>query len=243
MTQVADGVYRLGSGWLNWYIVEEDGSLAVIDSGLPGHWAQLPDLLSSMRASLADIHAVVLTHSHLDHVGVMARIKEEAGAEIFVHETDAPIVRGEAKAKPPPGFVTNVWRPRMLRLMADTIANGGGKRPRTVERVNEFEHGEILDVPGRPRVVHTPGHSPSHCAFVLERRGVLFSGDGLVTAHPWKKVRGPQLNQINEDRERALESLDIYGSVDASVLLPGHGDPWSGKTVDAVRQAKSFLQH
>lgn len=49
-----------------------------------------------MGASLADIHAVVLTHSHLDHVGVMARIKDEACAEIFVNRRARRLTCGSA---------------------------------------------------------------------------------------------------------------------------------------------------
>jgi glyoxylase-like metal-dependent hydrolase (beta-lactamase superfamily II) len=51
----------------------------------------------------------------------------------------------------------------------------------------------VLDVPGRPRAIPTPGHAPGHCALLVEERGVLFAGDALCTLNPRSFRRGPQL--------------------------------------------------
>ena len=63
-SRVADGVHRLGDHYVNWYVLEDGGRLTVIDAGLPGHWGQLPSLLTTIGRTVADIVVVLLTHGH-----------------------------------------------------------------------------------------------------------------------------------------------------------------------------------
>lgn len=240
MQEIAEGVYRLGSEWVNWYLIRREEGFTVVDSAFPGYFDQLPSTLSSVGARLSDVRAVVLTHGHSDHTGAAERIRAETGAEAFIHKADSPTARGDVKPKPLPGVISNLWRPPLLRFMAHAIANGGARFP-TVKKLTEVDDGQVLEVPGRVRVVHTPGHSPGHCALLLEESGVLFSGDGLVTRQIWTDQTGPQVFQMNEDRDRAIQSLDVYERIDASLLLPGHGEPWLGSIADAVSRAKSSL--
>jgi glyoxylase-like metal-dependent hydrolase (beta-lactamase superfamily II) len=240
MQEIAEGVYRLGSAWVNWYVIRREEGVTVVDSAFPGYFDQLPETLSSVGARLSDVRAVVLTHNHSDHTGAADRIRAETGAEVYIHKADAAITRGDAKPKPPPGMLSNLWRPPFVRFMAHAAANGGARFPK-VKKLTEVDDGQVLEVPGRLRAVHTPGHSPGHCALLLEESGVLFSGDGLVTRQIWTDQTGPQVFQINEDRAGAIRSLDAYEQIDASLLLPGHGEPWSGSIADAVSMARSSL--
>jgi glyoxylase-like metal-dependent hydrolase (beta-lactamase superfamily II) len=60
---VADGVHRISDSYTNWYVVEEDGRLTVVDAGVPSSWASLHDALGRLGRSASDIDAVVLTHA------------------------------------------------------------------------------------------------------------------------------------------------------------------------------------
>jgi glyoxylase-like metal-dependent hydrolase (beta-lactamase superfamily II) len=99
----------------------------------------------------------------------------------------------------------------------------------------------VLEVPGRPRVIHTPGHTFGHCAFLLEDRGVLVAGDQLIT-HPWVTGGNGAITtmprEINEDNAAVRSSLDIIERVDAEIVLVGHGDPWRHGAAEAARQAR-----
>jgi glyoxylase-like metal-dependent hydrolase (beta-lactamase superfamily II) len=143
-------VHRLGTRWVNWYVVEDGDGATVIDTGYPGYRAQLP--------KRDDIRAVVITHAHADHLGSVARIQEETGARVLVHELDADVVRS-GSPEPPPRFLADLWRPRFARYVAHAVKNGAMKI-RPAEHVETFAEGDVLDVPGRPRVLHTPGHTP-----------------------------------------------------------------------------------
>jgi glyoxylase-like metal-dependent hydrolase (beta-lactamase superfamily II) len=234
---VVPGVYRFGTDRVNWYIVETDGELIVVDAGLPGHWQRLLDGLDDLGYSLEDITALVLTHGHGDHIGFADRLQETASVPVLVHEADAALVRGTVKGDMGK-FVRNLWRPAVLRLLIEFSRNGGVPPP--VEEIELFEDEAILDVPGAPQVIHLPGHSDGSCAFYLPDHDVLLCGDALATLDlKTGRARGPHLiSMFNTDNEQADESLDRIESLGQITLLPGHGDPWRGELREAVRLAR-----
>jgi len=120
------------------------------------------------------------------------------------------------------------------------MVRGGGARPTSIAGPEIVSDGDELDVPGRPRVVHTPGHTPGHCAFVFADRGALFAGDALCTWNPLSGRRGPQPmpRPLNVSNAEALVSLQRIGELDATVTLPGHGDPWHGPAAVLARRAQ-----
>jgi glyoxylase-like metal-dependent hydrolase (beta-lactamase superfamily II) len=214
MERVAERVYRLGSRWLNWYVIEDDGEVTVVDTGYPGYRPQL-------RSSAS---AILITHAHADHVGSAARIHDDTGARVLVHAGDADVVR-DGTPEPPPSFFSDAWRPRFARYLVHAARNDA-RSIEPVPSVETFADDERLDVPGRPRVLHTPGHTAGHCAFVLEDRGVIFSGDSLVTRDNVSGRTGPQPIRWNDDQEQARSSYERLFALPADVVLPGHGEPW-----------------
>jgi glyoxylase-like metal-dependent hydrolase (beta-lactamase superfamily II) len=106
--------------------------------------------------------------------------------------------------------------------------------------LSSFTDGETLELPGRPRVVQLPGHTPGMSALWLEGRGVLLTGDGLVTWNPLTGRLGPQImpSGLNRDTPQALRSLDVLDRIGAQVLLPGHGEPWTEGAAEAARLAR-----
>lgn len=238
-TAAASGVYRFGSRRVNWYVVEGDEGLTVVDAGLPGHWDQLQDGLANLGYDLTAVDALVLTHGHPDHVGFAARLHETADVPVFVHEADAAMVRGEEGGAPIGPVVRNLWRPAVIGLLVE-LARGGGTSITHVETVETFDDGATLDVPGQPQVIHVPGHSPGSCALHFSDRDVLLCGDALATFNIKTGRRGsPQLMPLfNADVERARASLAHLEDLGDVTLLPGHGDPWQGEMAEAVRAAR-----
>jgi glyoxylase-like metal-dependent hydrolase (beta-lactamase superfamily II) len=94
-------------------------------------------------------------------------------------------------------------------------------------------------VPKRPRAVHAPGHTAGNAALLLERRGVLLTGDALVTRNILTGHTGPQIMpaSFNRNSQQPIQSFDLLPTT-APVLLRGHGDPWTQGAAEAVRLAK-----
>jgi len=242
VAEVAPGVFRLGTHIVNWYVVKDGDALTAVDAGLPGFGDTLDDDLRAHDLDPGRVEAVALTHSDGDHTGLATRFKE-AGARVLIHSDDAGTL---AKPGPKSGdaaplkVLPHVWRPALWRFFGYMARRGGGKPP-AVEADATFADGDVLDVPGRPRVMHTPGHTSGHSAFLLEDRGVLFVGDSLCTWNPLTGGRTPQLmpHAFNEDNGASVRSLDAIAGADAGVLLPGHGDPWHGSPAKAAERARS----
>jgi glyoxylase-like metal-dependent hydrolase (beta-lactamase superfamily II) len=232
--EVAPGIHRLGNELVNYYLVEADGGLLVVDAGLAGFYDELEGLLRSRGRTVADIDALLLTHAHPDHVGIAERVRQ-AGVPVRVHEADADQAR-TGKSHPREGGILPYVRHRAFwRLMATAARNGGLK---TVKIAEVAPLGE-LDVPGRPRAIHTPGHSPGHVVFHFEQLGALIAGDALCTYNPLTGRPGPQLmpRAFAWSNDQALESLSRLEDLEG-VVLPGHGDPWTGGAAAAVARAR-----
>jgi len=238
--QVVDGIHRLGDHYVNWYVLEDGGRLTVIDAGLPGHWEQLPSLLTSIGRTVDDIVVVLLTHRHPDHLGCAERIRQAAQARVLIHGDDADGAR-RGGIDPPTtlGSARLLIRPAMIRYVIDVSRAGGAHVPPITE-VATFADGERLDVPGHPRIIHAPGHTPGECVVYVEERDVVFTGDAIVTLDPTTGKVGPAVlgAPFTEDRARAFASLKQIQATGAGMLLPGHGEPWRNGAADAVRLAQ-----
>ena len=212
-----------------------------MDAGLPGYGKTLLSDLSLLGHRLDDIRAVVLTHSDADHTGLASALSD-AGARVLIHSADDPTLRkpqpksGDAK---PINTLPHLWRPPFIKLIAH-FALSGGLRPKGVEGAETFSADDILDVPGSPRVVATPGHTPGHCALHFERKGALFAGDALCTRNPITGRVGAQVmpSALNVSSDQCFESLQAIEHIEAQVVLPGHGDPWRDGTGAAVESAR-----
>ncbi|MBI3688153.1 MAG: MBL fold metallo-hydrolase [Actinobacteria bacterium] len=233
--QVAPGVHHFTGYKFNWYIVEEGDRLTVIDAGFPSHFRLFERGLESLGRAISDVEAIIITHAHADHTGFAARLSAASGAPIHVHEGDVPLVRRPLYL-PWTGLLSRAWRPYTASMLSHAIGNGL-LRLTTIPAPRPMRDADELDAPGRPRILHVPGHTPGDVAVHLPARGVLFSGDAMVTRNLYTgRDGGPQLTSrtLNGDFEQARRSLDRLADLGPVVLLPGHGRPWVGDTRDAV---------
>lgn len=236
------GITRMGTEIVNWYLVEEGGRLTAVDAGLPGYAKTLEADLAAHGHKLGDVETVVLTHSDGDHFGMAARM-HAAGARVLVHAGDDAKLRKPGPKSgdgAPARLVPLMVRPAFWRFMGHMARNGGAKPP-TIDDAETFADGDVLDVAGRPKAIHTPGHTDGHCALLFESHRALFVGDELCTWNPLSGERGPRLmpKQFDVSYAQAVDSLARIESLDADLILPGHGDPWSGSPADAVAHARS----
>jgi glyoxylase-like metal-dependent hydrolase (beta-lactamase superfamily II) len=222
---------------VNSYLVEDAGEVTIVDAGAPAYWGQLPAELAAIGRSLDDVRSVVLTHGHSDHIGFAERIRRERGTPIRVHELDAALARGEVP-NPSKGLGPTRVRP-LLGFILFSLRHGMMRIPRIAE-VATFGDGATLDVPGAPRVILVPGHTPGSAALLFAGHDALFVGDAMATHSVTTGDDGPRISPFTADPVQALASLDRLMDVQAALVLPGHGQAWSGgvsAAVAAVRRA------
>jgi glyoxylase-like metal-dependent hydrolase (beta-lactamase superfamily II) len=240
---VADGVFRVTGGVVNWYVVVDRGKATLVDAGAPGDWKLLLETVTSLGLSLRDIDCVLLTHAHSDHTGFAERARVEAAASVRVHAADERAARtgkGGKKEGGASAYLKLLLRAEAYRTLFGLMRRSGLSIVPITE-LTVFADGEILDVPGRPRVLHVPGHTAGSCALHFEDRSVLCTGDSLVTHDPFTGHDGPRVmpSLANIDTAQAIRSLDHLMLARADVLLPGHGDPWKQGVEAAVAGARS----
>src|SRR5688572_1755080 len=153
-------LHRIGNDIVAAYLVDTEDGVTVIDAGLAGLWRDLTTELTSMGRSVRDIRGVVLTHGDTDHIGFAERLRRDHGVPVYVHEADAARARGEVKTKPDWGHVKLGATARFLWY----ALTHGGVRTTHLAEVVTVRGGEVLDLPGAPRVIAMPGHSPGSIA-------------------------------------------------------------------------------
>ncbi len=230
--KIAENLHRIGSDIVNSYLVVDPDGVTVIDAGLPRYWRLLEAELAGIGRSLDDVRALILTHGDTDHIGFAARLSREKGIPAYLHPADDARARLEVK-KPSSG-----WGPVKAGPIAGFLwysAREGGLRIKPAGELRPVEDGQVLDVPGRPRIIHVPGHTPGSVAVHVPAVDALFLGDAMTTRNVLTGVTGPKPAPFTLEPGQALASLDRLDDADATWVLPGHGPAWDGGAPEALR--------
>lgn len=234
---IADGgyVYHFDTGPFNWYVIAQSGRLTIVDAGFPGHQRILVRGIQALGFQMQDVVAILLTHAHADHMGFAEKVRKATNAPVYIHRDDRQAAQ-RPRQLPWHGLLSNAWRPYVFRMLGHAARNGVFTMP-AITRVEIMQDGQILDVPGKPHVLHAPGHTPGEVAFYLPESGILFSGDALITRHLLTGAYGaPQVAPriLTHEYLTAFRSLDRFCDLGTVTMLPGHGKAWRGNIRDAI---------
>ena len=233
--QIAKGLYRIGSDTVNSYLVVDEGGVTIIDAGLPRYWKLLNGELARLGKSVDDVRALILTHGDTDHIGFAAQLYREKGIAAYLHPADAD--RAHLKVKKP----NSGWGPVKVGPLVSFLlysARQGGLRIPPAGELQPVEDGQVLDVPGSPRIIYAPGHTPGSVAVHVPAVDALFIGDTMTTRNVLTGATGPKPAPFTLEPGQAMASLDRVQGADATWVLPGHGPAWDGGVAEAVRLSR-----
>jgi glyoxylase-like metal-dependent hydrolase (beta-lactamase superfamily II) len=252
----APGVLRLvlplpfpGLDRVNAYALTSDDGATLVDCGVydpsPARdhgWASLQEAITVAGIRVADVNRLVITHPHVDHYGMAARVVTETGCQMWMHEAAA----GELQMYSDPGAMVLGLRKMLLDhgVEEDDLEELVGFEDwrafvaDIVLPTHEVRGGESFSVGGRSwEVVHTPGHSPSHICLWSPSDRLLISGDHLlasVTPHiDFRRDYG------DDPLGDFLASLEVVERLDPALVLPGHGRPFT----DGAVRARAVARH
>lgn len=242
---VAEGIQSITRAHVNCYLIEDDEGITVVDAGLPRMWPELSEALEKIGRTSDEVKALILTHGHFDHVGFAVRMQREWQTPVYVHQDDASLAAHPYRYTPQRNRVVYpLFHPRSLPIIGGRAA-AGALGVKGVSETRRFSSNEVVPVPGRPVALHTPGHTRGHCMFHLPERGVMLTGDALVTLDPYTGQVGPQIvaSAATQNTREAMDSLRILDEQASNILLPGHGEPWRQGTEAALRHAEAVGEH
>ncbi|MBA8795043.1 glyoxylase-like metal-dependent hydrolase (beta-lactamase superfamily II) [Friedmanniella endophytica] len=225
---VAPGVHALTHAATNCYLLADEDGVTLVDACFASSWPLVERALELTGHTPGDLRALVLTHGHFDHVGFAASLVARRWLPVWVHPGDRRLARHPYRYRPECNRLAfPLRRPRSWPVLAAMVA-AGALRTTGVTADHDLVDGAELPVPGRPRVLHLPGHTDGQCALLLPDRSVLVSGDALVTLDPYTGRTGPRLvaPAATAVVATARASVARLADVGADLLLPGHGDPW-----------------
>ncbi len=273
--EVAPGVLRImlpidlpGLGHVNCYALEDDRGLALVDPGLADGISHrvLIERLDEVGLDAGRIHTVVVTHSHFDHFGGIARLRaldtrgpieivayqgfgsgwRRAYDDALDNEDSSSLVERSADeiaevaaklVRPTPwGRITDPFPSELLVRWSEGINVVDVLRPPEITR--EVSDGEVISLGRRDwTALHTPGHADDHLCLWNAEAGILFSGDHVLpTITP--HISG--LSAHDDPLQVFFTSLERIEELERStIVLPAHGDPF----VDAAGRTRSIREH
>ena len=162
---------------------------------------------------LKQLRRIVITHSHLDHTGSLAALKQASGARVLAHEQEVPFL-AQTRRLPRPaglgGFFFHLVQP-LFR-----------SPPAQVDQA--LRDGEVISGAGL-RVLHTPGHTPGHICLYHAGLRALFTGDALVNREG--KIAGP-VPFFSADIGQARASLRRLLNLEVETIYFAHGETVTG---------------
>jgi glyoxylase-like metal-dependent hydrolase (beta-lactamase superfamily II) len=225
-------------GRVNTYLIEDD-PLTLVDTG-PNSGKALDELEQALAVHgrrVEELELIVITHQHIDHLGLVEILARRSGAEVAALDVLAPYVESFGdETERDDEFAEEIMRThgisdevtRALRSVSRAYRGWGGSAKVT----RPLAAGSRLELRDRSlEVLHRPGHSPSDTVFWDEERRLLIAADHLIahiSSNPLltRPLGGPV---SAEARPQALvtymDSLRATREMPAGLVLTGHGEP------------------
>ena len=222
-------------GRVNCYLIKDE-PLTLIDTG-PNSGKSLDELEQTLAAhghSVEDIELIVVTHQHMDHVGLLEILARRSGAEVAAFHLLGPYLADfKRSAIDDDDFAQCVMRRHGIPAELATVLGAVGAAFRAFGSggavTRELRHGDRLSFRDRELLVlHRPGHSPSDTVFFDVQRRILIGGDHLL-AHISSNALASRPLGDGADFSHPLliymDSMRATRELDVELVLPGHGDP------------------
>lgn len=226
----------------NSFLLTDSDGAVLIDAGCgsPDAYQKLRAFIEDLGLKVSDLHTLVLSHAHPDHMGAVPFILEETKPRIYIHELEKPLARdpqllNESFDMP---LITRYYMDRLENTDPDSINiidYFKGLCPMgSAEATDTVGEGDVLALGGRLlRVLHTPGHAPGHISLYDEKNRVLLSGDLIGKVVAWYCPSGGGAVGY-------LESLEKAESLDVDVVMPSHGEDITD-VAGAIARTREFI--
>jgi len=234
---------------VNVYAVVGNDGWALVDAGIgvPDARAAFWEGLQRAELTIDTLRAIVLSHGHPDHIGLSGELQERSGAEVYMHPIDEASMHFLWDGTLPDSFqhVSKFFLQHGMPPGERWFSLIGSAQIRSIirvpphEAITAVEDGEHIDLAGeRYRVIWTPGHSDGHICLLREHDSVFFAADHVLPRITPNIGIYSEYNRTNPLGDY-LHSLEKVSRLPASIVLPGHGEPFT----DLAKRSAEIIQH
>jgi glyoxylase-like metal-dependent hydrolase (beta-lactamase superfamily II) len=193
----------------------------MIDTGIPFFERRIKRVLLDLGVGIREIHTIILTHGHLDHIGCLAYLKSLSEATLICHQSIATALESG-------GYEEAVPRVLGWRIFNPIVSPILQRRLNPVRPDRVFENTLDLEEYGLTgSLIHTPGHSPGSCSIFLDD-GICFLGDLIRERSPGKIDTG----LFFHDRNQIFTSLQKITALRPTLIYLSHGTTITGTDLD-----------
>ncbi len=210
--QIAANLFLIPGVIAHSYLLVDPDGLTLIDTGIPGSANRILRYIKRLGYSIKDLNRILLTHADFDHAGGTAALKKASGARVYASESEASAM---AAGRFPRSLNTHNNLLKPIFFMAELL---GRVSP---AHVDECVHdSQVLPVLGGLVVMDTKGHTPGHISFFVPSRGILFTGDSILSK---KDQLVGSHGAVTWDQKKANESAYWQLALRAQIVCSGHG--------------------
>jgi glyoxylase-like metal-dependent hydrolase (beta-lactamase superfamily II) len=237
--QIAHGIEMLelkanNGGAYHPTVLHDEANIVLVDTGLPGYYSKVAELMSQIGLSVGNLSAIVLTHQDIDHIGSLPQFLAAGGEklDIYAHEADKPYIDGEIPLIKLPAERLKMFLGQLSEEEASQFRSVFSRS--TLENVNRtLVDGETLPFCGGITVIHTPGHTPGHVCLYHHVSKTLIAGDAMIVQEG--KLMGPN-PAYTPDLNLALRSLGKLAAFDIDKVICYHGGVFDNRVNERIAE-------
>lgn len=170
--QISPCVYQIDLGSVNSFVIENQGKLALVDTGYEGDQHKIYDALQQINKKPTDVAFIILTHLHPDHAGAASAIQQDLCVPIWVTNEDGTLLKQGISLRDNMQTSSGLLNKILKFLFVKEI--------KSVPPIASFEplsDGQVIPFGEGILTLFTPGHSKGHISLLVQSDKVLIAGD------------------------------------------------------------------
>ncbi|MEF2967977.1 MBL fold metallo-hydrolase [Paenibacillus sp. M1] len=215
-------------------VIRDEHGCVLVDTGMPGCYRRIMDLIAQAGIDPAALHAVILTHQDIDHVGSLPQFISGNGGKpkVYAHAEDKPYIDGKK--------LLIKFSPARKEALLQALPEPLAKQFEAVFSTDSSENvthvladGQRLPFGGGLTVIHTPGHTPGHISLYHEPSKTLIAGDAMIVQDGM--LQGPN-PVMTPDMPLALQSLRKLKAYPIETVVCYHGGIYRGDVSKRIEE-------
>jgi glyoxylase-like metal-dependent hydrolase (beta-lactamase superfamily II) len=234
-----------GPGVINPVIIWDEKDVILFDAGLPDMWVLFQEAAVNSGIPIERLNKILITHSDMDHIGSLSQIIHEIKGEItvFAHKEEKPYIECDLlpvrvkQMEDRIALTTGVMQEQLISMTENLKKS---YQIFKVEVNKTIEDDEVLPFYDGIKCIYTPGHTPGHMCYYLEKLKLLIAGD-ILQVEDGELIKCPDFTVL--DKDKVIASLNKLRQYKIETVVCYHGGLFHGNVTNRILEILSELQN